>query len=184
MKSDVRRSKRLSYWLRHAPERASLDLDHNGWTATEAVLQALKASGFPMSEQELRSLVAANDKQRFELSPDGSRIRARQGHSIEVEGDWPVSSPPLALYHGTTERFLEPILREGLKAGQRHHVHLSQTIEQAAEVGRRRGNHVVLEIAARRMEADGFALRLSTNGIWLAAHVPAVYLKQVDDSAL
>ena len=177
--TDVRRSKRLSYWLRHAPGAAGLELDAAGWAATGAVLKALADQRLPTTSGELEALVAGSDKQRFELSGDGKRIRARQGHSIAVAGDWPVASPPEHLFHGTAERFLAAILEQGLLPGARHHVHLSPTVMTARAVGARRGRAVVLQIAARKMAAEGFIFRLSSNGVWLAEHVPAIYLTRL-----
>ena len=143
------------------------------------MLEALARAGLPTSTQELKALVAASDKQRFELSPSGDKIRARQGHSVRVEGDWPEAAPPAVLYHGTARQYVEPILRQGLLPGRRHHVHLSPTIDLATSVGRRRGAAVVLEVAAGRMARDGFIFRLSSNGVWLAEHVPSAYLSHV-----
>ena len=173
---DILKSKRLAYWLRHAPDAAGLQLDAAGWAPTGAILEALAAQRLPTTYAELEALVDENDKKRFELSGDGKRIRARQGHSITVEGNWPVASPPELLFHGTAERSLPAILEEGLLPGARHHVHLSPTVHAARAVGARRGRPVILEIAASRMTADGFTFRMSSNGVWLADHVPATYL--------
>ena len=177
---DARRSKRLSYWLRHAPDAAGIGLDWAGWAPTEAVLLAFQRSGLPTTMADLEMLTASSDKQRFEISSDRRRIRARQGHSVTVVGDWPVATPPAILYHGTVERFLEQIMEHGLTPQRRHHVHLSSTIETAQLVGGRRGKPVVLMVAAARMAQDGFSFRLSSNGVWLAENVPPTYLQRAD----
>jgi putative RNA 2'-phosphotransferase len=179
MMADVRRSKRLSYWLRHAPEAGGISLDEAGWAATVDVLRALQKARLPTSPAELQALVEASDKQRFELSPDGSAIRARQGHSVRVEGDWPVSLPPDRLFHGTAERHLTAILAEGLVRGRRHHVHLSPDIETARAVGARHGPAIILAVASGRMSADGYLFRRSSNGVWLTDHVPPAYLEKL-----
>ena len=171
-------SKTLSYWLRHAPEAANLDLDHAGWANTGAVLAALDKSGASIGMAELREVVDQNDKNRFELSADGLRIRARQGHSIKIDAEWEAAAPPETLYHGTVERFLEPIFSEGLRPQARHHVHLSPDVETATRVGARRGKPVVLAVAARAMHADGAQFFLSSNGVWLVEHVPAAHLRR------
>lgn len=146
---------------------------------TAEVLKALAAVELPTTMQELEALVAASDKQRFELSLCKEKVRARQGHSLPVQGDWPVASPPDLLYHGTAPRFVAPIFREGLWPGRRHHVHLSSTIEAGVAVGRTRGAPFVLEVNAGKMVRDGFVFRLSSNGIWLAEHVPPKYIRQL-----
>ncbi|WP_206073187.1 RNA 2'-phosphotransferase [Erythrobacter colymbi] len=127
-------------------------------------------------------MVAENDKRRFELSDDGTRIRARQGHSVAVEGSWEAATPPAMLYHGTVERFLEAILREGLTKQQRHHVHLSANVETATTVGARRGEAVILMVDAATMVADGHAFAVSSNGVWLVDAVPPRYLARADQS--
>ena len=123
-----KRSKSLSYWLRHAPEKGRLTLDAAGWAEVAAIKATLKAKGLETDDALLAKVVEENDKQRFEFSPDGSRIRARQGHSIQVEGGWESAAPPAKLYHGTVEKFMAAIVVEGLTKQQRHHVHLSANI--------------------------------------------------------
>jgi putative RNA 2'-phosphotransferase len=178
--SDTRKSKRLSYWLRHAPDAGGLQLDQAGWAPVDAILKALHDAGLPTTPLGLEALVAMSDKQRFELSPDGKRIRARQGHSIKVQGDWPIAAPPKLLFHGTAERFLPSILEQGLLPGARHHVHLSSTIETARLVGARRGSSTLLSIAASVMVKDGYTFHLSSNGVWLIENVPPIYLAKLD----
>jgi putative RNA 2'-phosphotransferase len=169
-------SKHLSYWLRHAPEAANLVLDDAGWTQTDAVRAALTAHGHDAAQ--LERVVDENDKQRFELSPDGSLIRARQGHSVTVELDWPVTTPPEYLFHGTVTRFLDAILAEGLKPMARHHVHLSPDMKTAEIVGGRRGKPVILRIASGTMAKEGAEFRLTDNGVWLTDAVPPRFLSR------
>lgn len=179
MNKTTQASKKLSYWLRHAPEAANLTLDRAGWADTATILSAFDRSGTRIDAAELREIVAQNDKQRFELSLDGLRLRARQGHSVKIDAEWEAAIPPKILYHGTVERFLEPILREGLQPQARHHVHLSADIETAGRVGERRGKPVVLEITAGAMHAGGTEFFLSSNGVWLVGHVPAEHLRRL-----
>lgn len=169
-------SKALSYWLRHAPEAGGLTLDDAGWAPVDAVRAALDRKGFDPAL--LERVVAESDKQRFELSADGASIRARQGHSVAVDLEWPVAEPPEHLYHGTVERFLAAILAEGLKPMARHHVHLSPDMETATKVGARRGEAVILRIAAGAMARSGAVFRLSSNGVWLADAVPPEFIER------
>lgn len=177
MSESKQTSKTLSYWLRHAPEEAGLHLDNAGWADTLALLEALSKEGLPSSRSDLEAVVAGSDKNRFELSEDGARIRARQGHSIPVTGDWSAAMPPERLYHGTVERFLPSILEHGLQPRSRHHVHLSPDVETASQVGARRGKPVILEIAAETLAASGVVFLLTGNGVWLVDHVPPSALK-------
>lgn len=171
-------SKTLSYWLRHAPQEAGLTLDTNGWADVDGVLAALEAKGLSDSFERLVRVVELSDKQRFELSPDAARIRARQGHSVEVDLALEPVAPPAVLYHGTVDRFLEAILAEGLKPQARHHVHLSADEETARKVGQRRGKPVILKIDAAGMAAEGASFFVTANGVWLSDHVPPARLSR------
>lgn len=179
-KDDVRISKTLSLWLRHDPGKAGLTLDEAGWTDVDAVLGALGRVYAGADWETLTRVVETNDKQRFELSPAADRIRARQGHSVEVTLDWPVTPPPERLYHGTVDRFLQPILADGLKPMARHHVHLSPDLETARKVGTRRGKPVILVVDAAAMTRDGHSFLLTGNGVWLTDAVAARYLSRLD----
>src|SRR5215510_14340516 len=97
----VRISKFLSLVLRHDPARIGLVLDLAGWASVDALLAAAAAHGVPLTRDGLSEIVATSDKQRFALSPDGARIRANQGHSIEVDLGLEPREPPARLFHGT-----------------------------------------------------------------------------------
>ncbi|MBY0566294.1 MAG: RNA 2'-phosphotransferase [Hyphomonadaceae bacterium] len=175
----VRFSKTLSYWLRHRPDEAGLTLDAAGWTPVDEVLVALARAGLASDIDALLEVVEKNDKQRFELSPDLQRIRARQGHSVEIELDLAPVTPPALLYHGTVERFLDAIMNEGLRKMRRHHVHLSETVETAQRVGARRGRAIILGVDASRMSADGAVFFRTANGVWLTDAVAPRYLRRL-----
>src|SRR5690606_11773583 len=87
-------SKFLSLVLRHAPERIGLVLDAQGWTSVDELIAKANAAGVSLDCATLSEIVATSDKQRFTLSADGTRIRAAQGHSVEVDLDLPPSAPP------------------------------------------------------------------------------------------
>ncbi|MEU5307771.1 RNA 2'-phosphotransferase [Streptomyces sp. NPDC021562] len=171
----VKVSKYLSRHLRHQPDRIGLTLDEAGWVEIDALLAATAAHGFPVSREELDRVVADNDKQRFAI--DGTRIRASQGHSIDVDLGLPPATPPPYLYHGTVARHLDAIRTAGLKPMNRHDVHLSADRETATRVGARRGRPVVLSVDAGAMHRDGHVFHLSANGVWLTKAVPPAYLR-------
>jgi putative RNA 2'-phosphotransferase len=173
----VRVSKYLSAHLRHRPERIGLTLDRGGWVAVDDLLAAAARDGFPITRDELVRVVENSDKQRYAFDGDGRRIRANQGHSVEVELELPVAVPPDVLFHGTVERSLPAIRREGLAPMNRHDVHLSADQETARRVGARRGKPVILTVDAAAMVTDGHTFRLSANGVWLVSTVPPEYLR-------
>ena len=171
----VKVSKYLSKHLRHQPERLGLTLDAAGWVEIDDLMAACAAHGFPFTRAELDHVVAANDKKRFAI--DGTRIRASQGHSVEVELGLPPATPPAYLYHGTVARSLDAIRAEGLRPMNRHDVHLSPDRETATRVGARRGRPVVLSVDAGAMHRDGHVFQVSANGVWLTKAVPPRYLR-------
>ncbi|MFR0358694.1 RNA 2'-phosphotransferase [Streptomyces sediminimaris] len=171
----VKVSKYLSKHLRHQPETIGLALDEAGWVEIDALLAAAAAHGFRFTREELDHVVAVNDKRRFAI--DGSRIRASQGHSVEVDLGLPPATPPAYLYHGTVARHLDAIRAEGLRPMDRHDVHLSPDRGTATRVGARRGRPVVLPVDAGAMHRDGHVFRVSANGVWLTQAVPPRYLR-------
>lgn len=173
---ETRISKYLARHLRHEPERIGIELDEHGWVPVEELRRAAAEHGFPFTRAELTQVVAANDKQRYALDTERDRIRASQGHSVEVDLELPPVTPPEWLYHGTVARFTAAIRSEGLRPMNRHAVHLSPERETARRVGARRGSPVVLSVAAGAMHRAGHTFRMSANGVWLTAEVPPPYL--------
>ncbi len=170
-------SKFLSYVLRHEPQSIGIQLDREGWTDIDALITAASRAGRRLDTALIHAVVADNDKRRFALSNDGQRIRAVQGHSsADVAIAYAPRVPPAVLYHGTARRFLDAILTEGLRHGQRHHVHLSADVITATSVGRRHGSPVVLQVDALRMHEQGHLFYQADNGVWLTEHVPVSFL--------
>lgn len=172
----VETSKFLSFVLRHQPEAIGIQLDEQGWVDVEELLAAAGRQGRQIDRTLLERVVETNDKRRFAFSEDGLRIRASQGHSVEIDLGLAPVGPPELLYHGTATRFLDSIRAGGLTSGERRHVHLSPDAETAVAVGRRHGKPVVLTVEAGRMHAAGHLFFLSANGVWLTDQVPAEYL--------
>ncbi|MBN2497039.1 MAG: RNA 2'-phosphotransferase [Deltaproteobacteria bacterium] len=169
-------SKYLSFILRHRPDKGGIELDAEGWVCIEDVLRALDRRGFRVDRRALDEVVRTNDKQRFCVDASSSRIRAAQGHSIEVDLRLEPIEPPELLYHGTVDRFLPSIRTQGLLKQKRRHVHLSPDEATASAVGGRRGRPVVLVIRAAQMHGQGYAFFLSDNGVWLTEHVPPRFI--------
>ena len=169
----------LSRALRHEPELLGLTLAPGGWVRVDALLLGLAAVGRRTRPEELRAIVAADAKGRFTLSPDGSRIRAAQGHSVPVDLQLEPVAPPERLLHGTASRHLEGIFREGLLPGRRQHVHLSETEEVARQVGSRHGMPVILEVDAGPLHAAGHSFWRADNGVWLTGPVPVTHLRLI-----
>ncbi|MEZ6015576.1 MAG: RNA 2'-phosphotransferase [Planctomycetota bacterium] len=153
-------------------------LDSFGWADLQEVVRGLCAAGHAIDANRLQVIVTTGDKRRFELSRDGTRIRAVHGHSIAVELDLPNVAPPEVLFHGTVPTALASILESGIDPRRRRMVHLSEAETLAREVGARRGDPVVLRVAAAQMHAEGHPFYRSSSGVWLTRAVPPEYLTQ------
>ncbi len=168
----------MSKYLRHRLEELGVELAPGGWAEVDALLAASVRKGVPISRAELEEIVQGNDKKRFAFDESGVFIRAQQGHSVPVDLGLEPAEPPPTLYHGTPQRNLPDILREGLRRMDRHHVHLSLDETSATTVGARRGRAVVLAVDARAMRRAGWEFYRSGNGVWLVEHVPPRYLSR------
>lgn len=168
-------SKYLSFILRHQPDSIGLELSDEGWADIKELIG--KTRKYKLTRELINTVVENNDKKRFLISEDGERIKANQGHSIEVKLKLEPVTPPDVLLHGTAERFLESILKEGLIKQRRHHVHLSETQKTALSVGSRYGKPVLLKVDSKKMHEDGFDFFKTENDVWLVDRVPAIYLE-------
>jgi putative RNA 2'-phosphotransferase len=163
-------SKLISYVLRHKPEELGLTLDVNGWVEVDDLLRAIQTRHPNFHRADLDQLVRESDKSRFII--EGSRIRANQGHSVEVDLNLQPQTPPNTLYHGTSQLNLPLIQRDGISKMARHHVHLSPDLETAKIVGsRRKGQLVILSVDSGAMASQGLEFFRSDNGVWLTSHV-------------
>jgi len=171
----------MSLVLRHKPEEIGLLLDDQGWANLDELIAKACAHGQHLDKETVARIVAGNDKKRFAISADGCRIRANQGHSIEIELGLPPVAPPPVLYHGTAERNLSSIRAAGLVPGARQHVHLSADAETAKRVGARHGKAVVLMVDSDGMHRAGQNFYRAENGVWLTDAVPAEFLRFPSD---
>lgn len=169
-------SKFMSYVLRHDPAAIGLDVDANGWADIEQLIDRANARGRRLSRETVDEVVERNDKKRFVVSEDGRRIRAAQGHSMNVDLQLEPREPREVLHHGTVRQAVESIRARRLSSRSRNHVHLSTDEQTARKVGQRHGNPVVLRIRAGDMWAAGHKFYLSENGVWLTDAVPPEFI--------
>lgn len=169
-------SKFISLVLRHKPEEIGLALDENGWANVTELIERMGKRGHKFDFTTLKEIVDTNEKKRFSFNEDFTKIRANQGHTIEVDVELKATTPPAVLYHGTAAKSVDSIMQSGLNKMQRLHVHLSADYETAVKVGQRHGKPVVLTVDATAMQAEGHTFYLSENNVWLVAEVPVKYL--------
>ena len=172
----VKISKMLSKHLRHKPDALGIRLESGGWVDVNVLIQAFANTGFELTRETLETVVTNNDKQRFSFNEDSSKIRANQGHSVEVDLELEPQTPPAILFHGTASDRVTSILESGIQKMNRHHVHLSSEIQTVIAVGSRYGKPVVLVVDANAMFEAGYVFYCSSNGVWLVDEVPVKYL--------
>lgn len=172
MKNNTERSKYLAFLLRHDPGSANLVIEENGWIS---VSDLTKNTDFTV--QELLDIVSADKKCRYSFNTEGTKIRANQGHSVDVVMHFKEFIPTGRLFHGTQMHNFDSIMRHGLHPMSRQYVHLSQDKATAEIVSeRRKGEHITLLIDAERMHKDGHKFFISENNVILVATVPADYI--------
>jgi putative RNA 2'-phosphotransferase len=165
-------SKYLSYILRHRPDTIKLQLDQEGWAEINELIE--KTIDFKLTKQLIENIVKENDKQRFIIKDN--KIRANQGHSININLALEPKQPPSVLYHGTATKFINSIKQSGLKPKTRQFVHLSTDQHSAYSVGQRHGKPIILIIDSFQMYQDGYEFFLSDNKVWLIIEVPWKYI--------
>ena len=167
MEKLIRKSIQLSWLLRHDSESFKKGLiDENGWRSVD---ELVRGQGF--TPELLQEIVAQNNKQRFEYNYDRTKLRARQGHSIPVDVEMAVATDITEdnpyLWHGTSDKYLESIKKNGLISGNRMYVHLSGDKATAIKVGKRHGGETYLIcVNAYQMQKDGVTVYISRNGVY------------------
>lgn len=171
-------SRALSHMLRHRPDLYGITLDKAGWAPVESVIAALarhKPHWRDLSPDEIDAMMAAAEKQRFEVKD--ARIRARYGHSVDGRISHRPARPPVLLYHGTTREALASIRKNGLRPMRRQFVHLSPDTETAMKVARRRtADPVIIEIDAESAHRSGVLFHNAGDRTWLVEMVDPIYL--------
>jgi putative RNA 2'-phosphotransferase len=171
-------SKYISLILRHKPEVIGITLDEHGWADVNDLIRGVSQT-HPLDFEILKEIVRTDEKQRYSFNADQTKIRANQGHSVPVDVELQEKEPPEQLFHGTGEKYVSSIEKQGLIPGSRLYVHLSADRETARKVGSRHGRPVIYMILAGEMHRDGYRFFQSVNGVWLTKAVPVKYMHQM-----
>lgn len=171
-------SKYIALILRHKPEEIGIVLDEHGWANVDDLINGINKTN-PFTFEMLEEIVLTDSKQRYSFNNDKTLIRANQGHSISVDVELKETVPPDVLWHGTGEKYMSGIDKQGLVKKSRLYVHCSANVETARKVGRRHGNPLIYKIAAKDMHDKGYKFYLSINGVWLTKFVPIGFLHKI-----
>lgn len=171
----TRKGRYMSLLLRHSPEKENLSMDDYGYVKIKDLCTALK-----INREELDWIVNNNNKKRFTYK-GFDLIKATQGHSINIRLELSPVEPPALLYHGTSWDNKDAIMEFGLQKMSRHHVHLTESLETAEQVGlryaKKRGKLWIITVEAKRMWEDGFDFYKTENNVWLTDIVPSNYFQ-------
>lgn len=170
-------SKYLALILRHKPHVIDITLDKNGWADVDKLIAGISQK-YEFNMEILEDIVASDNKGRYKFNDDKTKIRANQGHSVNVDVELQECFP-VFLYHGTSLKSVEKIKKEGLRRMSRLYVHMTQNFEVALQTGMRHGTPVVYSINTCQMQKDGYKFYISANGVYLTEEVPAQYLTRV-----
>lgn len=165
------KSKQLTWLLRHGAHEQGLSMNEAGWVPVDEILTLL---GF--SYEELRKIVDADSKQRFQMVHQS--IRACQGHSIfnkfvtrdALEASWSSYDEEDSIWHGTNVESVEQIAELGILPLQRTHVHCAPTRDSS--IGKRANVAILLEISPDKLRKSDLPIFIAPNGVVLVRHVP------------
>ena len=176
-KTDSKMGKFLALILRHQPEVVGIKLDSNGWADVKELISGINKTSRYFTFEHLEEIVRTDNKQRYSFNEDKTKIRANQGHSVNVDVQLEEREPPEILYHGTGKKYIDSISKQGLLPQTRLYVHLSATKDTAEKVGQRHGTPHIYKVLSGQMHKDGYKFYKSVNGVWLTKCVPVKYLE-------
>jgi RNA:NAD 2'-phosphotransferase (TPT1/KptA family) len=134
-KKQTQIGKKLFFILRHDIVNSGLECDSSGYVKVNDLITKKLIEYITIDE--LKQIVENNDKKRFLLVQINNEyyIKANQGHSLSVgnliDDDTTLellTEPLLYCAHGTEEKYIESIYKNGLNRGLRKHIHLVDEI--------------------------------------------------------
>ncbi len=164
----------ISGALRHFPDDLGLAMNQHGWVDVDVLCDAMRTRYKWANKEKLYSIVESDEKTRYEIQ--GRKIRARYGHSVDIDLDYPENTLP-ELYYGASREEVDILLEKGIKPIKQRYVHLSTSIEKAQEVARiHTDDPVMIRIDAKEAQKNGVAMLSATESIVLSEEIPPKYL--------
>ncbi|MCJ7444100.1 MAG: RNA 2'-phosphotransferase [Methanotrichaceae archaeon] len=161
--------------LRHFPEDLGLSMDSYGWIDLNKLSEIVNRRHPWANKRTIIALVQSDPKKRYEI--DNTKIRARYGHSVDIELDHPENKLP-KLYYGASEEEADRILEIGLMSVSQHFVHLSTTQEKAWQVATfRTSNPKIIQADAAEAQREGVKMMTVNEDIVISEKIPAKFLK-------
>ncbi|MGP8321865.1 MAG: RNA 2'-phosphotransferase [Methanosarcinaceae archaeon] len=169
----------ISGALRHFPDDVGLEMDQQGWVDLDLLCDIMKSRYRWGTGERLFALIESDIKRRYEV--EDSRIRARYGHSIDIDLDYPENKLTY-LYYGVSLEEVDMLLENGITPLRQRYVHLSTSYQKANEAASiHTDNPVVIEIYAEDAQQDGLFFMTVNDDIVLTDDVPPEYLRIVEN---
>ncbi len=160
--------------LRHFPDDLGLQMDLQGWIDLDGFCGVMKKRYPWTSEDRLIGLVESDTKKRYEI--DDRYIRARYGHSVDVDLDHPICDAEF-LYYGVSQEEVEMVLDQGISPIRQTYVHLSTSKQRANEAASvHTDNPIILQVNALEASEEDIVFICANEDIALAEHVPAEFI--------
>lgn len=170
----------IAFVLRHAED---VPIDPVGWLSLDDIVARLAQDDIDVTVDDVLNEVGPDGNDRFELSIDGTKARAFEGHTqpgVEIELI-DTDRAPEFLYHATPEFTLDAVLdrREGLLPHKRDFIHLVEDPRQAVAAGKRRDASVALFEIETKALPNPIGRVSADSAVWLTTYVPANLLWKV-----
>lgn len=164
----------ISGALRHFPKELGLHIEEHGWIDINELEKAI-VQKYPWARRyHIEAMIETDEKGRYEISDD--KVRARYGHSIQVNLDYPEADCDM-LFYGTSEEEADRILEIGLKPVSQHYVHLSKSIEEAVKVACIRTEHpVIISVDAIKAKEHGIKI-IDAGPVCLSGPIPPEFIR-------
>jgi putative RNA 2'-phosphotransferase len=169
----------ISGALRHFPDDLGLAMNQHGWVDVDVLCDVMRTRYKWSNKEKLVSIIESDEKGRYEIH--GNKIRARYGHSVDVNLDYPDNTIP-ELYYGASREEVDILLEVGIRPIKQRYVHLSTTVEKAKEVATiHTENPVILAINADEAQENGVTMLAATENIVLSEEIPGEYLRVMEE---
>jgi putative RNA 2'-phosphotransferase len=169
----------ISGALRHFPDDLGLAMNQHGWVDLDFLVDAMRTRYKWSNKEKLFSIIESDEKGRYEIK--GNKIRARYGHSVDVDLDYEENTLP-EIYYGASREEVDILLEKGIRPVKQRYVHLSTSADKAREVAKiHTEDPVLLVVNAQEAQDDGVAILSATKNIVLADEIPPQYLSLMKD---
>ena len=172
--------------LRHFPDKLGLNMDGHGWVEISSLIDAIgtSRSGFNwLRLHHIKALVDTDPRGRYQI--DGGMIRAKYGHSIDVELDDLPESDHDEFFYPVTEEESDIVIEGGIHPVDRKWVHLSNSLTKAIEAGKVRTElPMVLKVDGKHARKDGVKIYQASDDVSITDAIDSKYISKVDEEKI